>query len=113
MTTALFLGTSVALLLLSLAANAFFLHLGARWAMIPNASFGRAVWATVAVALLDLILLVPLGRIHLFSVGGALLLLVLEMLLSLALTWLIIARIFKTSLPAALVAWLPTLIPAA
>jgi signal peptidase I len=101
------------LLILALAVNAFFLQLGARWAMIPNATFGRALWATVAVALLDLILMAPLGRIHLFSVGGAIFLLVLEMLLSLALTWLIIARIFRTSMSGALVAWLPTLIPAA
>ena len=49
MATALFLGTFVVLLVLSVAANAFFLQLGSRWAKIPNVTFGR-LWATVAVA---------------------------------------------------------------
>ncbi len=113
MATALFLGTFVLLLVLSVGVNAFFLQLGSRWAMIPNVTFGRALWATVAVALADLILMAPLTCIPLASLEWALLALALEVVLLLGLTWLIIARIFKTSLSRAFVAWLPTLIPAA
>ncbi len=112
MPTALFLGTFVVLLVLSLAAEAFFLRLGSCWAMIPNVTFGRALWASVAVTLVNLILMAPLSCVPLINLGWAILALGLETVLSLALTWLIIARILRTSMLWAFVAWLPTLIPA-
>jgi signal peptidase I len=112
MTTALFVGAFLPLLLLALAAHAFFLQLGSRWVMIPNVTFGRALWATVAVALVDLILMAILGCIPLASWGSALLALALAVLLSLGLTWLTIARIFRTTILRAFEAWLPVLIPA-
>jgi signal peptidase I len=113
MATILFFGAFVLLLVLSLAGNAFFLQLGSRWVMIPNVSFGRALSATVAVALVNLVLMAPLGCIPPVSLGWAILALVLETALLLGLTWLIIAKIFKTSMSRAFAAWLPTLIPAA
>ena len=113
MATALFLGTFLVLLVLSPAAEAFFLQLGSRWAMIPNVTFGRALGATVAVAMVNLILTAPLGCIPLARWGWVLLVLALGVVLSLGLTWLIIARVFKTSMLRAFVAWLPTLIPTA
>jgi signal peptidase I len=112
MATVLLIGTFVVPLVLLLAANAFFLRLGSRWAMIPNVTFGRAAWATVAVALVDLILMAPLGCAHFLGWGWLVLILVLQIVLSLGLTWLIIARVLKTSVSRAFVAWLPTLIPA-
>jgi signal peptidase I len=112
MTTALFVGASLLLLLLALAAHAFFLQLGCRWVMIPNAAFRRALGATVAIALVNLILMAPLGCIPLASWGSALLTLALAVVLSLGLTWLIIARIFRTTILRAFEAWLPVLIPA-
>ena len=95
MATALFLGMFVVLLILSVAANAFFLQLGSRWAMIPNVSFGRALGATVAVAIADLILMALLGCIPLASWGWALLVVALAVVLSLGLTWLIIRAFSK------------------
>jgi signal peptidase I len=112
MTMALFLGTFVVLLVLSLVANAFFLQLGSRWIMIPNVTFGRALWATVAVALVDLMLMAPLGCVPFAGLAWAILVLAVESVLSLLLTLLITARILRTSILWAFVAWLPTLIPA-
>jgi signal peptidase I len=114
MATALVVGTSLILLALWLLANAFLLHLGSRWTMIPNATFGRALCATVAVALVNLLLMAALGCVPLAGLGWAILaLVVLLIAVSLGLTWLIIARVFRTSIARAFVAWLPTLIPAA
>lgn len=114
MAMALFVGMSLVLLVLWPLANAFFLYLGGRWTMIPNASFARALWATVAIALLNLLLMAPLGCVPLAGLVWAILALaVLLIALSLGLTWLIIARVFRTSIARAFVAWLPTLIPAA
>ena len=70
MATALFLGAFPVLLVLSPAAEAFFLQLGSRWAMIPNVTFGRVLGATVAVAMVNLILTAPLGCIPLDAGDG-------------------------------------------
>jgi signal peptidase I len=112
MTMALLLGTSILVLVLYLAASAFCLQLGSRWMMIPNVTFGRALWATLAVGLVELVLAAPLGWIHLPGWQWAILALVVEIVLSLGLTWLVIAWILKTSVFRAFVVWLPTLIPA-
>jgi signal peptidase I len=109
---ALLLGISILVLALYLAASAFCLQLGGRWMMIPNVTFGRALWATVAFAIVELVLAAPLAWIHFPGLGSLLAALVVETALSLVLTWLVIAWILKTSVFRAIIVWLPTLIPA-
>lgn len=113
MATALFLGTFVVLLVLSVAGNALFLQLGSRWAKIPNVTFRRAVWAIVAAGLVSWVPVAFLAWIKSPGQGQAIFIAVLQLVLSFGLTWLITARILRTSTWRAVVAWLATLIPAA
>jgi signal peptidase I len=113
MATALFLGTFFLVLVLSVGANAVFLYIGARWAKIPNATFGRAACASVVVAIANWIALALLNRGPAAGLEKAILIMAVVVVLSLGLTWLTIALVLSTSMWRAIIAWLPTLIPAA
>jgi signal peptidase I len=110
-TTTLTVATLAALLLAQLAATAFFLRLGSRWAKIGNVTFLRALWAIVAASLVSWIPGATLDRIPCAGVMQAMLMLALELVLSLGLTWIVIARVLKTGTWRAAWAWIPTLIP--
>ncbi len=110
-TTVLFVGTFVALLIAQLAASAVFLQWGACWVKVPNIGFGRALGAFVVISLVNGIVSAIFG---LAPTGGrelAVFLPVLQLVLMLGLSWSIIARMLKTRLWQAIVAWLATLIP--
>ena len=92
MATALFIGTFAVLLVLLLAANALFLQLGSRWAKISDVTFGRALWAAVAAALVGLIPIAILGCVQFIGLETAILILVSMTVPSLGLMWLIIAQ---------------------
>ncbi len=116
MTTALFTGTFAALLLASLAANALFLQIGSRWAKIPNVSFRRALWATIAAGVVSGMpgVMVALSdRIPISGLAERIAIPVLLLVTSFGLPWLIIAWVLKTRVWRAIAAWLATLIPAA
>jgi signal peptidase I len=111
MATAFVLATLTVALILSLAANALFLQLGSRWAKIPNVTFLRAFWATVAASLVNWLPLALLGFVRAPGWAMAIAISGLQIVLSIGLTWLITKWVFKTSLWRAAAAWLATLIP--
>jgi len=114
-TTAVLVGTFAVLQVVQWAANALFLQWGGRWVGAPATVFRHALWAVVASTLVTWILCLPLFLVLTVRPGKAVLGLsaVLYVLLSLGLTWFIIARVLGTSLWRAIAAWLATLIPSA
>ena len=112
--TTLFVGTFAVLLAAQWGFNAVFLLLGSRWAKIPNVTFRRAVWATIAVIAANVVSLIPtimLDRIPVSTLWQAILIGVMQIVIALGLTWWVIGFVFKASLWRAAIAWLPTLIP--
>ena len=113
-TTALFVGTFAVLLVAQWGFIAIFLLLGSRWAKIPNVTIRRALWATIAIIAVNAVGLIPaimLDQIPVSVLWQAVLIMVMQVVISLGLTWLVIALVFKASLWRAALAWLPTLIP--
>ncbi len=113
-TTALLVGTFSVLLVVEYGFNAFFLFLGSRWARIPNVTFRRALWATIVVVAVNLLALLPiaiLDRVHVSDLWQSILIAAMQLAILLGLMWWAIAKVFKTSLWRATLAWLPTLIP--
>jgi signal peptidase I len=107
------LGTLAFLLLLSCVANAVFLQLGSRWAKIPNVTFRRALAAVVVASLVNWIPLPVLGLLAATELGQTIIVVGLQFAFCLGLTCLVYAKVLRTTMRQAAVAWLPTLIPGA
>lgn len=111
-TTTILVGMIAILLVVQLLAYALFLQWGSRWARIPNVGFGRAV-ATIVVA--QLVGIIPIVLAYLApqrTRGQAIFVVILLVVLTFGLTWSVMARMLRTSVWRAIVAWLATLIPA-
>lgn len=106
-------GCFVTLYALELLGVSFALTKGARWAGIPDIRFRHALAANLLVAALSILLWVSGGFVPTDLMPNPIVLLVIEVVVSLLITWCAIAMMFKTSVTRAILAWLPTLIPAA
>ncbi|MBU4398188.1 MAG: signal peptidase I [Planctomycetes bacterium] len=94
-------------------ANAYFLQLGGRWAKIGKMTFLRAFGAIAAAEVVCWILWALFSRIPNAGLARTVFAGIILLILTLALTWLVIALILRTSLWRAAWAWLPTLVPRA
>lgn len=110
-TTVFAVSIFLVLLLALLAAKAFFLQLGGRWAKIGKVTYCRAFAAIVAAELVFGITWGVLDWIPFPGMARAHLVLILLVVLPLGSMWFVIALILKTSLWRAVWAWLPTLVP--
>ncbi|MEN6451447.1 MAG: signal peptidase I [Thermoguttaceae bacterium] len=111
-TTILTVECLVAITLVEVAIAAYFLQLGSHWAKVGRVGFFRAVWAILAASIVSWVATRLLHQVPAGGVGRTVLIAILQLAIMLGLTWLVIARVIKTSFWRAAWAWTATLIPA-